>query len=176
MEFQQSRTYQNIVNTYEDQLRSNAKYGLFSKKARQENLIGISFLFDTESRHEEFIAERLRRVIFNGDTNTLQNLTEASEEVVTESALYREYAQIAQEEGFEDLSSLFSGIANIKLNQNTHLNYYIDAFQNNELFCKSEERLWICLGCGNIMSGECAPETCPICGYPQGYYELFTTF
>lgn len=175
MDFQQSRTYQNIINAYEDQLRANAKYGLFSKKAGQENLIGISFSFDNTARHEQFIAERLRRIIHDGDPNTFENLLEAREEEVTESGLYREYAQVALEEGYEDLSSLFSGIANIKLNHNALFLSYINAIQRNELFCSLEDGLWICLGCGNILSGECAPEVCPVCGYPQGYYERLSS-
>ncbi|NLP34967.1 MAG: rubrerythrin family protein [Clostridiales bacterium] len=175
MDFQQSRTYQNILNAYEFQLRANAKYGLFSKKAGQENLIGISFSFDDVSRNEQFIAERLRRVLFGGDLDTLQNLYEASEEEQNESNLYREYSQIAIEEGYNDLASLFSGIANIKLNHNAIFQSYIEAIERDELFCKNDERLWVCLGCGNILSGLCAPARCPVCGYPQGYYVLLET-
>lgn len=175
MDFKQSRTYQNILNAYGNQLIDNAKYSLFSKKAEQENLIGISFSFNNVSRNEQFIAERLRRIIYKGDTPTSENLSEASDEEITESSLYREYAQIAQEEGFKDISSLFSGIANIKLNHNALFQTYISAIQKNELFCRLEEGLWICLGCGNILSGLCAPEICPICGYPQGYYEFLRT-
>jgi rubrerythrin len=172
MDFQQSRTYQNIMSAYQEQLRLNAKYGLFAKESDKEDLIGIRLSFDTVARNEQFIAERLRRILFNGDPDTLQNLVEASNEESADSNLYREYSQIALEEGYDDLASLFSGIANIKLNHNALFSYYITALRSNSLFCGQEEALWICLGCGNILSGQCAPDICPICGYPQSYYEL----
>lgn len=172
MDFQSSQTYQNIINTYEYHLKANAKYGLFAKKARQEVLIEIGFIFDTASRNEQFIAERLRSILYNGTPSTLENLIEASNEELSESNLYRDYSQIAQEEGYEDIASLFSGIANIKLNHNSLFQSVVNEIQNNELFCQPVERLWVCLGCGNILSGLCAPERCPICGYPQSYYEL----
>ena len=30
--------------------------------------------------------------------------------------------------------------------------------------------IWICLNCGYILEGHSAPEKCPVCGVPQGYY------
>jgi rubrerythrin len=172
MDFQQSRTYQNIINAYEEQLRLNAKYELFAKRAYQEDLLGIRLSFNDVARNEQFIAERLRRILFDGDPDTLQNLIEARDEESADSDFYRDYARVAMEEGYNDISSLFSGIANIKLNHNALFASYVTAIQSNTLFCKPGESLWICLGCGNIMSGPCAPEICPICEYPQGYYEL----
>lgn len=45
----------------------------------------------------------------------------------------------------------------------------------NRVFCKPEERLWICIQCDNIMSRECAPEICSVCGFLQGFYKLYET-
>ncbi|MBB2182427.1 rubrerythrin family protein [Lachnospiraceae bacterium MD1] len=173
MDFQSSRTYANLQIAYEDALRANAKYGLFSKKANQDVLMEISFIFNTASRNEQFVAERLRNILNGGTPTTLQNLGESSNYELEESSLYRDFARIANEEGYTDIASLFSGIANIKLNHNYTFQTLITEIQNNELFCKPNETLWVCLGCGNILSGLCAPDICPICGYPQGYYELY---
>lgn len=173
MNFQDSRTYQNVITAYFDQLQANAKYSLFGKKASQEDLMELFFAYETISRNEMFIAERLRRILFEGEPSTLDNLIEARDNEATESNLYRDYARIAAEEGYNDISSLLSGVANIKLNHNATFDNFIKEIQRNQLFCKPEEGLWICLGCGNILSGECAPEICPVCGYPQGYYMFY---
>ncbi len=125
-DFKQSRTYQNILSAYEDSLIANAKYGLFMKKANQEILIEIGFIFETMSRNEQFIAERLRGILFEGTPDTSQNLVEASTEELSNSNQYRQYSRVATEEGYADIASLFS-----------------------------------------------APKVCPICGYPQSYYEVF---
>ncbi len=175
MDFQQSKTYRNLQSAFEFEAQAKTKYDIFSIKARQEVLLGISFTFDTLSRNDRFVSERLRNLINGGEQNTQQNLAEAAEnELYAGNTMYRNFSRIAMEEGYSDIASLFSGIANIKLNHNYTLQTYLTDMQNNTLFCKDEERLWICLGCGNILSGLCAPEVCPICGYPQGYYELFT--
>ncbi len=87
--------------------------------------------------------------------------------------MYKSHIYPFTQEGFGDIASLFNGIANIKLNHNYALQTYLTNMENDTLFCKNETKLWVCLGCGNIMGGLCAPTICPICGYPQGYYELF---
>jgi rubrerythrin len=175
MDFQQSKTYQNLQSAFAFETQSKATYDIFSVRASQEVLIGISFAFDTLSRNDRFIAERLRNIINGGVLSTQQNLMEASEnELTAGNVMYRDFSRVAIEEGYGDIASLFSGIANIKLNHNFTLQTYLSDMQTDTLFCKDEAKLWICLGCGNILSGLCAPDICPICGYPQGYYELFS--
>lgn len=174
MDFVQSNTYNNLIKALEDSYRSSGKQLLFSKRAYQDDLIQVSLLFDTTSRNNEFIAERLRRELYGENTSTLDNLADASNESLEESSEYREYSRIAMEEGYDRLASLFNGIANIKLNHNGNFSTLVSDIRSNQLLCKPTEALWICLGCGNILSGVCAPEICPICGYPQGYYELLS--
>ncbi len=174
MDFQQSQTYINLQNAYAFQLQTSAKFVNFSVTADQEVFIEISNIFDTIARNERVIAQRLRIILNGGESDTLQNLIEATaDEEYAETALYREYSRIASEEGYNDIASLFNGIGNIKLNHSILLQSATTDMINNEVFCKKEETLWICLACGNILSGVCAPEICPICGYPQGYYEVF---
>ncbi len=174
MEFQDSRTYLNLQTALENELRTNALYGLYRKRSDQEVFLEISSIFETISRNAQFIGERLRRILNDGDTSTFQNLVDAAN---TESSvandLYSEFSHIATEEGFNELASLFNGIANIKLNHYSTLQTIVEDMENNRLFCKDRENLWICMGCGNIINGICAPEICPVCGYPQGYYRVY---
>lgn len=172
MDFQQSKTYQNLLNALAYETQSSSEYNIAGIQAEQENLIGISFTFETLSRNDRFIAERLRNFIHGGEPDTEQNLIEAAEDsLYAGNTMYREFSRIATEEGFNDIASFFNGVANIKLNHNYTINTYLSNLQNDSLFCKDKERLWVCLGCGNILSGTCAPIVCPICGYPQGYYQ-----
>jgi rubrerythrin len=174
LDFQGSRTYLNLQAALENELRTNALYGLYQKRADQEVFLEISNVFDTLSRNAQFISERLRRILNNGDTNTFQNLMEAANmESFAANDLYSQFSRVATEEGYTDLASLFNGIANIKLNHYSTLQTLVENVETNQLFCKPKESLWICLGCGNILSGECAPQICPICGYPQGYYQIY---
>lgn len=87
--------------------------------------------------------------------------------------LYREYARIANEEGYANIEALFNGVANIDLNHGLQLDVQYNDVIRNQVFCKPRETLWICMQCGNILSGLCAPEICPVCGFPQGYYRVY---
>jgi len=172
LDFQQSKTYINLQNALQNELQTSAKLQLFRKKSYQDELLVCWHIFDTAARNGEFISERLRRILY-GDPSTLDNLLEASADAENAEENYREYSQIAIEEGYQDIASLFNGIGNIKLNHNLAFQNTAMDIERSELFCKPTENLWICLGCGNIISGLCAPEICPICGYPQGYYQLY---
>ena len=86
-DFKLSRTYQNILSAYGDSLLANAKYSIFMKNANQEILIEIGFIFETVSRNKQFIAERLRHILFDGTPETSHNLKEASTEEIKNSDL-----------------------------------------------------------------------------------------
>ncbi|MFA9376819.1 MAG: rubrerythrin family protein [Lachnotalea sp.] len=174
MDFQQSQTLINLQIAYKNELETSSKNNIFGIQAGNENQLRISDIFSTVSRNNRFIANRLRRLLNGGNTTSYENLLESSEdERYAQKNIYLEYSQIALQEGYTDISSLFNGISNIKLNHSFLTKITAADLKNNELYCKKDERTWVCLGCGNIMSGLCAPEICPICGYPQTFYELF---
>jgi len=41
-----------------------------------------------------------------------------------------------------------------------------------EVFKKSEVKVWECRNCGHIVVGTAAPEVCPVCAHPQAYFEV----
>ncbi len=175
MDFQQSRTYQNILNAYNLEAVANTRYELSVEQARLEQYIEIAAVFETAARNEREHARIWMRQLNNGILpNTEQNLQSA---IAFSSDLgnnvYREYARIAREEGYDDIAALFNGIANIELNHDLTFQTLYDELVRGELFCRQEEVLWICMQCGNIMSGTCAPAICPVCGFPQGYYRYY---
>lgn len=174
MDFQQSQTYKNLLASYEAKLQTSTYYSICSDRAAMENYIEISNLFTTTTRNEKEHARIFLRRINNGQLpSTVDNLN-ASLNLGSESAeLYRKYAQVANEEGYSDIAALFNGIANIELNHNLQFRTQYTNLLNDQVFCKPVNTLWICMQCGNIMSGNCAPNVCPICGLPQGYYRVY---
>lgn len=175
MDFQQSKTYQNLLLAYDEELKSSTKYRLYGDTARTEGYIEIAEIYEITSRNEMEHARIWLRNLNNGILpNTEQNLQTS---VVIETAegdkIYREFARTAQEEGYNEIAALFNGVANIELNHDLTFRSLYDNLVRNELFCKPGETLWICMQCGNIMSGLCAPQICPVCLFPQGYYRLY---
>ena len=176
MEFQQSRTYSNLLNAYDAELMTSTKNLVYGEIARQEGYIAIAQVYETIARNnKEHARIWLRRLNEGNLPNTESNLQASIDEATyTGNELYREYARIAREEGFNDIAALFNGVANIDLNHSLEFRTLYDDLIRNQLFCKPTRTLWICLQCGNILSGECAPVICPICGFPQGYYWPYT--
>ncbi len=177
MDFQQSKTYANITNAFQLEQVACTRYLLYADRARQEGYIEIGEVFDVTARNEKEHARIFWRRLNNGELPpTVTNLEYCAElEAYVGNDLYREYAVTAREEGYEDIAALFNGIANIELNHNLNFVTLRNEILRGEVFCKPRETLWICMQCGNILSGVCAPNICPVCGFPQGYYRLYNT-
>lgn len=175
LDFQGSQTYINLQIALNNLLEESTLLSLYENQAIEEILIPISFLFSKHDRHAKFIANALYYIL-QGDTTTLENLQAARAREDQEAREYREFSQIAIDEGFDDIASLFNGIANIFLNHIFAYEAAIEDIINDQLYCKPEESLWICLGCGNILSGLCAPEICPVCGVDGGFYDHLSTY
>ncbi|MDD3173797.1 MAG: rubrerythrin family protein [Herbinix sp.] len=174
MDFQQSQTYINLQKAYEWELKVSTVYNIYSDKAQVDGYIEIGNIFTTTAKNEKEHARIFLRKLNNGIIpDTQQNLLESANFENNTATLYRDYANTAREEGFNDLAALFNGIANIELNHNLRFSTQYNDIVRAEVFCKPQDSLWICLQCGNIMGGPCAPEICPVCGFPQGYYKLY---
>jgi rubrerythrin len=39
-------------------------------------------------------------------------------------------------------------------------------------FARAEEKVWRCRNCGYLSVGHAAPDKCPACVKPKGYFEL----
>lgn len=175
MDFQQSQTYQNLLKAFHEELTSTSEFLLNADQARFEGYIQIGNVYDIAARNEREHARIYQRFLNGGVLpRTEQNLLDSANRSADAASLYRDYARVAREEGYTDLAAIFNGIANIELNHEASFRSEYGDIVRDEVFCKPEETLWICMVCGNIMSGKCAPTVCPICGYPQGYYRLYT--
>ena len=87
--------------------------------------------------------------------------------------VYKQGAEIAKEEGFEEVSKLFTGILEIEKRHSYRFGMLADEIKNNSVFHKEELTQWLCLKCGHVQISQCAPELCPVCSHPQAYFEVF---
>lgn len=174
MDFQQTKTYQNLLQAYQEELMAGTRYSIFSDIARNEGCIEISNIYNTAVRNEkEHARVWLRRLNQGMLPNTVETLQEASlYEADNVNNMYQEFARVAREEGYNEIAALFSGIANIDLYHGENFKILTDNIIRGQEFCKPISSLWICTQCGNILYGDCAPVICPVCGFPQGYYKL----
>lgn len=173
--FAESQTYQNLLNAFNRELLFGSKYQIYGDQARREDYQQIGNIFDETSGNEKQHAEIWLKFILQSDElpSTLTNLQEsAAQENFEGTDLYIRYAEIAREEGYTDIANMFEGIAVIERHHYFRFNQLSQNIQNNQVFCKQSSTVWICMVCGNLVWSECAPEICPICKFPQGFYEL----
>jgi Rubrerythrin len=176
MEFKESNTYKNLLVAYQANLMNSTRYNIYADIARREGFMEIGNIYDTTALNDQEHARIWLRQIDQGQLpNTQQTLLESSKnEINMASNMYQQFATVAKEEGYLDIAALFSGVANIDYNHASVFDAEYQNVKNNQVFCKPAETLWICMQCGNILSGSCAPEICPVCKFPQGYYKLLT--
>ena len=86
--------------------------------------------------------------------------------------MYEEFARTAEAEGFSELAFKFRSVAAIEKAHEERYRKLLQNVQMQEVFAKSEVKVWECRNCGHIVVGTNAPEVCPVCAHQQSYFEL----
>jgi rubrerythrin len=103
---------------------------------------------------------------------TAQNLLEAAEGEHEEwEILYKEFEQVAREEGFPQVATAFKMIATVEVQHEIRYRKLLTNLLEGKVFEKDEEIEWQCRNCGYVHKGKSAPRTCPSCLHPQSYFE-----
>lgn len=175
MDFKDSTTYKNLMNAFDGESKASTKYRIFASKARDDGFEQIGDIFDETSQNEQEHAEIWYKLLNGGEVpSTVENLKGAiGGETFEWTKMYKDYAETARAEGYNSIADLFEGVGNIERNHDRRYAILTRNIETGKVFCKNNEEIWICLNCGNLYRGKCAPEHCPVCGFPQGYYELY---
>ena len=106
--------------------------------------------------------------------DTLANLKYAAAGENEEwSKLYPEFADIAEEEGFDEIAAVFRAIASAEEKHEVRYNKLAENIENGKVFKKDSPVRWKCGNCGYVHDGDTAPELCPACAHAQAHFELF---
>ncbi len=181
------KTLNNLIKAYVGETLARNKYTLFSKIAKKEGFEYISKIFlitaENELEHAKWflkMAESLNKdkidininLSFSLKTkNTLEALKEAIEgEKFEYTNLYPKFAQIAREEGFEEIAKRIDAIAFAENHHKERFEKLYDLLKENKFFKRDKKIKWVCLKCGYVHESEEAPQVCPSCSHPQGYF------
>ena len=86
--------------------------------------------------------------------------------------MYPQFAEQAQAEGFDKIAKLMWAVADIEKTPEARYLTLAGNVEDKQVFKKPQPTAWICKNCGYIYEGEQAPQQCPVCKYPQGYFEV----
>jgi rubrerythrin len=185
MELKGSRTEKNILTAFAGESQARNRYTYFASKAKEEGYVQIAVIFEETANQEKEHAKRLFKFL-QGDeveisaafpagviASTADNLKAAAAgENYEHTTMYPGFAQVAREEGFEELAKVFEAIA---VAEKQHEKRYLALRANVEtgrVFKREKKVVWRCLNCGYLHEGNEAPEVCPACDHSQAHFEL----
>ena len=167
-----TQTEQNLRTAFAGEASARSKYTFFASKAKKEGFEQIAALFlktaDNEKEHAKMWLKELAEI---GDT--AENLAAAAQgENYEWTDMYAGFAQTAEAEGFPELAAKFRMVAAIEKRHEERYRALLHNVEVQEVFKKSEVKVWECRNCGHIVVGTKAPEVCPVCNHPQAYFEV----
>lgn len=173
MELKGSKTESNLMTAFAGESQARNKYTYFASKAKKEGYEQIAGIFEETANNEKEHAKMWFKLLNGGDIpTTAENLKAAAEgENYEWTDMYAEFAKTAKEEGFDHIAFLFEEVAKIEKNHEERYMTLLGNVNNDLVFKKGEETVWICRNCGHVYVGNEAPKVCPVCAHPQSFFE-----
>jgi len=167
-----TQTEKNLEAAFAGESQARNKYTYFASVAKKEGYEQISALFlktaDNEKEHAKMWFKELQ-----GIGTTPENLEAAADgENYEWTDMYEGFAKTAEEEGFKALAAKFRMVAAIEKAHEERYRKLLANVEMNEVFQKSEVKIWECRNCGHIVVGTKAPQICPVCAHPQSFFEI----
>ncbi len=167
-----TQTEKNLEAAFAGESQARNKYTYFASKAKKEGFEQIAELFLKTAENEKEHAKLWFKEL-NGIGTTAENLAAAADgENYEWTDMYEGFAKTAEAEGFKELAEMFRGVAKIEKEHEERYRALLKNVETAAVFKKSSVKVWECRNCGHIMTGEVAPEKCPVCAHPQAYFEI----
>ena len=180
-----SQTEKNLLKAFAGESQAKNRYTFFAKQARKDGFEQIASIFEETALNEEEHGKLFFKSLEGGMVEitaaypagiigtTEQNLKAAAEgenEEATE--LYPAFSNIAAEEGFSKVATLFKLIAKIEASHSARYSTLLKNLRDNKVFEKEEKVFWVCRKCGHVHFGNKALNNCPVCNHPVSYFEI----
>ena len=174
MELKGSRTEANLMAAFAGEWQARNKYTYYASQAKKDGYEQIAAIFEETANNEKEHAKMWFKELHGGKIpDTLSNLKDAAEgENYEWTEMYKEFAEVAKEEGFDELAYLFAEVAKI---EKEHEERYLTLLQNvkdDRVFHKDGDKIWICRNCGHVYIGKDALDVCPVCKHPRSFMEV----
>ncbi len=172
-DFTKSKSYANLMYAFAGESQARNKYTYFASVARKEGYEQIAAIFESTANNEKEHAKLWFKELGWLSDSTAENLVSAAAGEHEEwTSMYKEFAEVAKEEGYTALAERFQRVALIEKHHEDRYNALLANINNNTVFHRDVTSKWECRNCGFIYEGENALEMCPVCKHPRAYFEL----
>ncbi len=172
-DFKDSKTYANLMYAFAGESQARNKYTYFASAARKEGYEQIAATFENTANNEKEHAELWFKALGWLSKSTAENLVSAAAGEHEEwTGMYKEFAEVAAEEGYADLAVQFELIGSVEKRHEERYLALLANLKDNRVFNREHSVRWECRNCGFIYEGESAPTVCPACKHPRSYFEL----
>lgn len=184
--FAESMTKTNLLKAFAGESQARNRYTYAAEYAKKNNLYVVEAIFkftaEQEREHgkvfynflKEFSGERIAIEgtypidIFDDVVKLLRSGQD--NEYEENDTVYKNFGDIAKEEGFDKIALAFQNIAAIEKTHGDRFGKIADLLESNKLFVSDVQTKWMCLNCGFIYDGTSVPEKCPVCDHDKGYF------
>lgn len=186
MDFSTSKTKDNLMKAFAGESQARNRYTFAAEQAKEAKLPVIEAVFtytaDQELAHAKVFYDHLatlagQSIEVEGSypidiTESVSELLRKAEhnELEEHDPIYKQFGDIAKEEGFAAVAASFYAIAQIEKTHAERFARFAELAEQDKLFVSDVECGWVCLNCGFTFNGKQAPPSCPVCHHEQGYF------
>ena len=173
-ELKGTKTEKNLMEAFAGESQARNKYTFYASKAKKEGYEQIASIFEETANNEKEHAKMWFKLLQGGEIkDTLSNLEDAAKgENYEWTEMYKDFAKEAREEGFDHIAYLFEEVAKIEKEHEERYLTLLKNIEDDRVFKKDEDKIWICRNCGHVYVGKEALDVCPVCAHPQSYMEV----
>lgn len=173
-ELKGSKTEANLLAAFAGETQARTKYDFYASKARKDGYVQIAELFEETAGNEKEHAEMWFKYLHGGAMpGTAPNLVDAAAgENYEWTEMYREFAETAREEGFDEIAEKFALVGEIEKHHEERYLKLLSNVENGLVFSRDGDQVWQCGNCGHLVFGKAAPDICPACDHARSYYRI----
>ena len=184
-----SKTLENLTKAFIGESQARNRYTFYAKQAVKDGYEQISDIFlqtaENEREHAKWLFRLINEIkeddediIVEAEAPTILGDTVANlkaaivGEHYENSEMYPEFAKVAKEEGYDEISKRLIAIGEAEIHHETRYKMLLKIVEDGTTHKKDKPVTWMCRKCGRIHIAEEPPEKCPACDHPAKYFEI----
>lgn len=170
MKLEESQTIKNLRSAFLAESGAMNEYNFFATQAKNDGFEYVAKTLGKFALNEKAHAEIWFK-LYHGIAGTTDNLKSSADlENYERTVMYAEFAKTARNEGFNDIATLFDGVAEIEGAHEKTYNELLKQIESGKMFEGSKETVWKCANCGHVHTGKNPPDECPVCSHKKAFF------